>query len=185
VIEKTQVETLAGEHGYRTRRQEDGEVVIACARGFLCEGEPPARLAWCVIYPADAKPNAKLKNAMKRDPKLRLEVEGDEEFVASFAVEDLAWVAERWAKVKKRRRLSPERKAAEAERLRAFRFRRGPRPGAPNEPCFASAGPGEASGTDPAPGSETAPGNPTSTGRDAESLPTRRLPPSFPAERSA
>ncbi len=185
MIEKTEFEQLASAHGYRTRKHEDGETVIACARGFLCEWEPPARLAWCVIYPADAKPTAKLKNAMKRDPKLRAEVEGDEEFIASFAVADLAWVAERWAKVKKKRRLTPERKAAEAERLRAFRFPPGPRPGTPNEPCFASAGAGESSGTDPAPGRETAPGNPASTGRDAEGEAIRLRPSPQPLERSA
>ncbi len=148
---------LADLHGLRLHRLEDGEEVIACRRGFICEWDPPGRLAWCVLYPATASPSAKLQGMASRDAILRMEREGDEEFLASFDVGDLPGVAERWAQARRRRKMTPEQREAAAARLRAFRFAPSTHVRVGRRFCFASDPGGEAQGSGSPPPSDPSP----------------------------
>ncbi len=210
MIEKTEFEKRAAAAGLRVRRYPEDELVIEGKRGRIVEWSD-GRFAWLLLferpvfgpdgkrlsagderppgatYGAWPKTSSALKHRAKRDPLLRLEDEGDEEAIFSFAPEALGHVARQWCRCRFRKRYSPEvlkKKRAAMARVAAS-LRANPDRKAGAGVCFASAGAGEASGTDPAPGREMAPGNPTSTGGYAEGEAIRLRPSPLPLERSA
>lgn len=96
----------------RYRRTEDGQTIIPGKRGFIYR-HGPDRLGWALVYDyRQAEPTARWKEKAKRDPRLHVEVEGDEEAVLTFAPEDLPHIARRWCQAKFRRTPTPAQLAA-------------------------------------------------------------------------
>ena len=113
---------LARKYRLKVQRQPDGTLVVPGKRGFLYR-HAPDRLGWALVYRnGNGRPTAHLKQAAKKDPKLDLHVEGDEEAIFLFEKGDLVHVAKRWAQCRFRRRVSP----GERGRLRALSRRHSP-----------------------------------------------------------
>lgn len=87
---------LAQKHRLRWHRAEDDLIVIPGKRGHIGDwGDGQLYWALALGY-RRGRPTAHLKEAAKRDPRLMLYVEGDEEAIFLFDTGDLGWVADRW-----------------------------------------------------------------------------------------
>ena len=110
----------------RHRRARDGETIIPGRRGFIYRHSPD-RLGWALVYTnGNGSPTAHLKEAAKKDPKIQLYLEGDEEAIFLFDTEDLGWVARRWCHARRLPgpgTLSDEQRRAVIQRTERFRFR--------------------------------------------------------------
>lgn len=98
---------LAKRHRLKYRRAEDGLVIIPGKRGHIGEWGD-GRLYWALTFDyAKGPPTARLKEMAKRDPRLKLDVEGDEEAIFTFGPQDLPHAARRWCQARFRRQARP------------------------------------------------------------------------------
>jgi hypothetical protein len=118
------VRAAAQRHGLRHGYDEIGEPIIPGKRGHLyLDGD---QWCWALVPERGHAPwSRQLMTYAKRDSRLEILVEGDEE--AIFAVRDeadLRAVALRWPRCRRRMQLSDEERARRAERARRLLGRR-------------------------------------------------------------